>query len=112
LRVNSGPGIRCDQRPNETDSIVDELLDEGEAAGEVDLICDFAYPLPVIAELPGGPASDRAAPDAATGPIDSPGRFWRAGSSRELFSVYEGANIDMSSLRLRKKAGYSKEVPI
>ena len=53
--MNSGPEIRCDQRPNETDSIVDELLDEGEAAGEVNLVCDFAYPLPVIAELPGGP---------------------------------------------------------
>lgn len=43
-------------------SLVDELLDELEAAGELDFIRDFAYPLPVIviAEMLGVPASDRA----------------------------------------------------
>ncbi|MEE8475488.1 MAG: cytochrome P450 [Myxococcota bacterium] len=43
-------------------AIVDELLDGVEAAGEMDLIRDFAYPLPVIviAEMLGVPASDRA----------------------------------------------------
>ena len=41
---------------------VDELLDEAQARGEVDIIHDLAYPLPVmvIAELLGLPASDRA----------------------------------------------------
>jgi pimeloyl-[acyl-carrier protein] synthase len=41
---------------------VDELLDASQADGEMDVIHDLAYPLPVmvIAELLGLPASDRA----------------------------------------------------
>jgi cytochrome P450 len=41
---------------------VDELLDKAQAQGEMDIIQDLAYPLPVmvIAELLGLPASDRA----------------------------------------------------
>ena len=42
--------------------IVDELLEAGQTIGEMDVIHDLAYPLPVmvIAELLGLPASDRA----------------------------------------------------
>ncbi len=42
--------------------IVDELLDQAEARGEMDLVADFATPLPVtvIAQLLGIPVSDRA----------------------------------------------------
>jgi len=41
--------------------IVDELLDEVEERGEMDVITDFAYPLPVrvIAEMLGVPPEDR-----------------------------------------------------
>lgn len=41
--------------------IVDDLLDEASARGEVDVIADFAYPLPVrvIAEMLGVPPEDR-----------------------------------------------------
>ncbi len=43
-------------------SIVDDLLREAEARGEMDLVADFATPLPVtvIAQLLGIPVSDRA----------------------------------------------------
>lgn len=43
-------------------SLVDELLDAAQARGEMDVIRDLAYPLPVmvIAELLGLPARDRA----------------------------------------------------
>ncbi|NHN30774.1 cytochrome P450 [Paenibacillus agricola] len=43
------------------ESIANELIDRCEAAGEIDLIRDFAYPLPVIviAELLGIPSADR-----------------------------------------------------
>jgi cytochrome P450 len=43
-------------------SVVDELLDAAQARGEMDVIRDLAYPLPVmvIAELLGLPVSDRA----------------------------------------------------
>lgn len=43
------------------EEIADELLDEVEADGEMDLIHDLAYPLPVIviAEMLGVPAEDR-----------------------------------------------------
>ena len=42
--------------------IVDELLTEAQSKGEIDIIHDLAYPLPVmvIAELLGLPVSDRA----------------------------------------------------
>ncbi len=41
--------------------IVDELLDDAEQRGEMDVIADFAYPLPVrvIAEMLGVPPEDR-----------------------------------------------------
>jgi pimeloyl-[acyl-carrier protein] synthase len=41
--------------------VVDELIDRVEPAGEMDVISDFAYPLPVtvIAEMLGIPAEDR-----------------------------------------------------
>jgi cytochrome P450 len=41
--------------------IVDELLDAGQARGSIDLVAEFAYPLPitVISDMLGVPASDR-----------------------------------------------------
>jgi len=43
------------------ETIVDELLDGVQAAGEMELVRDFAHPLPVIAisELLGVPTADR-----------------------------------------------------
>jgi len=42
-------------------SVADELLDAVQAAGQMDLIADYAFPLPiiVISELLGAPAEDR-----------------------------------------------------
>jgi cytochrome P450 len=52
---------RVDQLRGRMETIVDELLDEVEGAGSMDIIERVAYPLPVImiAELLGVPASDR-----------------------------------------------------
>lgn len=46
-----------------TQSIADQLLDQVQAAGSMDLIADLAYPLPVtvIAAMLGIPEADRDA---------------------------------------------------
>lgn len=43
------------------DSLIDELLDDVQSRGEMDVVRDFAYPLPtaVIAEMLGVPVADR-----------------------------------------------------
>jgi cytochrome P450 len=50
-----------DLRPR-IQTLVDEMLDAAEARGEIDLITEFAFPLPfaVISEMLGVPASDGA----------------------------------------------------
>ena len=53
------PRVIEDLRPR-IQALVDEMLDAAESRGEIDLIADFAFPLPfaVISEMLGVPASD------------------------------------------------------
>jgi cytochrome P450 len=53
------PRVIEDLRPR-IQSLVDEMLDAAEGRGEIDVISDFAFPLPfaVISEMLGVPASD------------------------------------------------------
>jgi cytochrome P450 len=54
------PGM-IEQREPQIQDIADQLLDKVQACGEMDLIDDYAFPLPiiVIADLLGVPAADR-----------------------------------------------------
>lgn len=49
-----------EQIRSRTQSLADELLDRAVSVGEMDLIRDFALPLPmtIITEILGGPAKD------------------------------------------------------
>ena len=78
-------------------TMVDELLDAGEERGRMDLIADFAYPLPVrvIAELLGVPLEDRHvfrdwSRDlvGAFDPARGPGAAERGSSAIEAFMGY------------------------
>lgn len=62
LMNNAFTPRRVEQMRPYIQQIVDDLLDAAQAKGEMDVIHDFAYPLPVmvIAELLGLPAHDRA----------------------------------------------------
>jgi cytochrome P450 len=53
------PRVIEDLRPR-IQALVDDMLDAAESRGEIDLIADFAFPLPfaVISEMLGVPASD------------------------------------------------------
>ncbi len=62
LMNNAFTPRRVEQMRPYIQQIVDDLLDAAQTKGEMDVIHDFAYPLPVmvIAELLGLPAHDRA----------------------------------------------------
>jgi cytochrome P450 len=63
--------------------IADELIDRASAAGEMELVSEFAFPLPitVIAELLGVPAADRESFREWSGAVVSPA-FTPAGMER------------------------------
>ena len=81
-------------------AIADELLDRVEARGEMDLVEELAFPLPiiVIAELLGVPASDRDRfrvwSDAIVTPALSPDQVARFGGLMEEFVGYLRALFD------------------
>ncbi|MGH7278382.1 MAG: cytochrome P450 [Candidatus Rokuibacteriota bacterium] len=80
------------------EAIVEELLDGVESAGRMDVIGDFAYPLPVtvIAEMIGVPKEDRDrfkrwSDDVATfigSALTTPDKYERAGRSMAGMSDY------------------------
>jgi cytochrome P450 len=74
--------------------VADELIDRVEARGEMDLVDDFAFPLPitVIAELLGIPAADRDRfrlwSNAIVTPALEPGALARFGELMDEFVAY------------------------